>query len=591
MKHSPVLVLGLTTLALGTASAVYAAPLNINSASPEVTSSYVATDVVSKERTSTPFDSLGTSLWETVLEPDARSNPLSGDQSLNNQSSNNQSPDKSPRYPPSARFPSTNESLNQEPEAPLNDETFDEGTFSDRGGNAGNHALSELPLFQLPPLQSSGNSPPSDPSSPESPSSSGSPSSPESSDSLDRSPFALPDQLTDAELFEQDSLSRQPVRQPDSPVDRPLENNQPDRGLGHQPANHQIGPSSNAEAPPLLTAPPHAGRNPPPESVSPAEQSSATSQLDPSVTASSSIGLNFDPPPASATRSFSAPSSSALSSSAPSVAALPPNLTPDLTPNRESNRKPESEPESEPDNESSSTSSASAGLPAEPAKPEIAEFDAADLNASLDALFARDSDSLVAIAVGSAEGTRGPDGSKNPAYHGHVDPGNGVWNLGSFSYQHGANSPEEADAKQLARLRSQAETILSKAEAKGLNLSLEERLNGIDLANQAPKAALDAQGYIDWLADAHAQGMTGSDAILWARVQSFIDPSTQTWDAPGLGNSETRITQDQERRMLAIAKAIALYLQDIANAAPFDDGTDDQAMQWSQDMPMNWSTG
>ena len=47
-----------------------------------------------------------------------------------------------------------------------------------------------------------------------------------------------------------------------------------------------------------------------------------------------------------------------------------------------------------------------------------------------------DGDSLVAIAVGSAEGTRRPDGGKNSAYQGHPDPANGVWNRGSFSYQH-----------------------------------------------------------------------------------------------------------------------------------------------------------
>ncbi|WAL61534.1 hypothetical protein [Thermocoleostomius sinensis] len=194
----------------------------------------------------------------------------------------------------------------------------------------------------------------------------------------------------------------------------------------------------------------------------------------------------------------------------------------------------------------------------------------------LEKLFAGESDSLVAIAVGSAEGTRSPDGGKNPAYRGHVDPGNGVWNLGSFSYQHGANSPEEADAKQLARLRAQAKTIFDKASAKGLDLTLEEKLNGIDLANQAPKAALDEWGYIDRLAEAYARGLTGSDAILWARVQSFINPRTQTWDAPGLGNSQERITRDQERRMFAIADAIANYLQQIAHRS-LPKSSDDQA--------------
>jgi hypothetical protein len=219
--------------------------------------------------------------------------------------------------------------------------------------------------------------------------------------------------------------------------------------------------------------------------------------------------------------------------------------------------------------------------------PVSSQTDATSKNSAqdeLENLFVGESDSIVAIAVGSAEGTRSPDGGKNPAYQGHTDPGNGVWNLGSFSYQHGASSPEEADAKQLARLRTQAKTIFDKAASKGLNLTLEEKLNGIDLANQAPKAALDEFGYIDRLAEAYARGLSGSDAILWARVQSFIDPHTQTWDAPGLGNSEDRITRDQERRMIAIAKAIANYLQEIANG-PSQKTSEDQAAQKSRTQP------
>lgn len=171
-------------------------------------------------------------------------------------------------------------------------------------------------------------------------------------------------------------------------------------------------------------------------------------------------------------------------------------------------------------------------------------------------LFAGDSDSLVAVTVGNAEGTRAPDGKQNKAFYGHSDPGNGVWNLGTFSYQHGAASPEEADTKQLNRLKKQAQVIQEKATAMGMKLTLEETLNGIDLANQAPQAVIDSQGYVEWLVEAYARGMSGSDAILWARVQSFIDPKTQQWNAPGLGNTAESITRDQNRRMQAIARAL-----------------------------------
>ena len=173
-------------------------------------------------------------------------------------------------------------------------------------------------------------------------------------------------------------------------------------------------------------------------------------------------------------------------------------------------------------------------------------------------LFDGEADSLVARAVGSAEGTRTPEGGYTAAYYGHVDPGNGVWNLGSFSYQHGANSPEEADRKQLKRLKTQAEDLKRQAEHKGLQLSLQEELNGIDLANQAPLAALD-RGYIDWLHQARQLNMPEDEGVLWARTRSFLDPDTGTWNAPGLGNHVYSISHDQARRQTAIAHAIAVF--------------------------------
>lgn len=176
---------------------------------------------------------------------------------------------------------------------------------------------------------------------------------------------------------------------------------------------------------------------------------------------------------------------------------------------------------------------------------------------ALEALFTGGSESIVARAVGSAEGTRTPAGHRTPAYFGHVDPGNGAWNLGTFSYQHGATSPEAADQQQLRRLRSQTAQLRQKAQRQGLELSLQELLNGIDLANQAPMAALDRGGYIEWLAKARQMGMAESEAIVWARTRSFLDPDTQRWNAPGLGNNVSTISQDQSRRAAAIDRALA----------------------------------
>lgn len=190
--------------------------------------------------------------------------------------------------------------------------------------------------------------------------------------------------------------------------------------------------------------------------------------------------------------------------------------------------------------------------------------------------FEGESESLVAVAIGHAEGTRTPAGDRTPAYYGHADPGNGRWNLGSFSYQHcpehtpPCTTPAAADRHQIQRLRHQSFLIQQQAHTLGLDLSAEELLNGLDLANQAPAAALD-RGYLHWLKEARQAGMTGQEAILWARVRSFLDPDTQRWNAPGLGNNIDHITADQSRRMEAIARVMETHGLSLAADASDED--------------------
>ncbi len=191
---------------------------------------------------------------------------------------------------------------------------------------------------------------------------------------------------------------------------------------------------------------------------------------------------------------------------------------------------------------------------------------ASSVGLPLPRLFANGSDSLVARTVGHAEGTRAPNGSRTPAFFGHTDPGNGVWNLGSFSFQHcqepryNCTTPEQADVHQLQRLQTQAEWLRQRAAGLRLALTLEEELNGIDLANQAPLAALSKPGYPEYLRQAKERGLKGQDAILEARVWSYWSPQKQDWDAPGLGNTEASIRRDQQRRMLAIARVLSVVL-------------------------------
>jgi len=208
---------------------------------------------------------------------------------------------------------------------------------------------------------------------------------------------------------------------------------------------------------------------------------------------------------------------------------------------------------------SNALTSSSNAAPALAFEPETVAYDALGLD---DWIFEGGSNSLVAHTVGSAEGTRQWNGKRTQAYYGHEDPGNGVWNLGTFSYQHAARSPEDADRKQLIRLKNQGFQLEQQATSIGISLSLEEKLNGLDLANQAPLAALGKGGYIERLDQAYRMHMTGFEAISWARTRAYIDPDTQAWNAPGLGNNLHSISQDQERRMAAINKALRAYNQD-----------------------------
>jgi hypothetical protein len=175
-------------------------------------------------------------------------------------------------------------------------------------------------------------------------------------------------------------------------------------------------------------------------------------------------------------------------------------------------------------------------------------------------LFQGGTDSPVAWTVGAAEGTRTTTGERTPAYYGHVDPGNQAWNLGTFSYQHGARSPAEADQTQLARLQRQLRILCQRAAERNIRqdrLTHEVLLNGIDLANQAPLAALSINGgYMHRLEEAYSRGFRGADAVLEARIYSYLNPQTNRWDAPGLGNTYQGIKADQQRRQAAIARVL-----------------------------------
>ncbi|MBE7384432.1 MAG: M23 family metallopeptidase [Leptolyngbya sp. SIO1E4] len=160
------------------------------------------------------------------------------------------------------------------------------------------------------------------------------------------------------------------------------------------------------------------------------------------------------------------------------------------------------------------------------------------------------SDEELTCAIGNAEGTKGDDCTPNPAYFGHIDPGNGASNIGAFSYQHGASSPEEADAKQIERLRNAESSIQQKAVDKfGQPLSKAALASALDLWNQAPLAGDD---FVMRLSTADPS----PQEIIDARSQAFINPATGQLEAPGLGNSIGNVRADQKRRVNEVLEQV-----------------------------------
>lgn len=171
-----------------------------------------------------------------------------------------------------------------------------------------------------------------------------------------------------------------------------------------------------------------------------------------------------------------------------------------------------------------------------------------------------------AIIIGNAEGNRTPDGGFTPFYYGHTDPGNGVWNTGSFSHQNhrGILAPEAADAFELTRLRTRLDPFETAATNAGLDpnnplLSM----SYLDTYNQSPRAA---QYFLDNISQLSGQEIT-IDSIVALRSGYFVNHDTGLRN-PGRGGGllaianrnrisySTEVTRDQTRRENAVQRAL-----------------------------------
>ena len=151
------------------------------------------------------------------------------------------------------------------------------------------------------------------------------------------------------------------------------------------------------------------------------------------------------------------------------------------------------------------------------------------------------------VAIGINEGTRTPNGGYTKAYHGHRDPGNGVWNVGTVSGQQGG-SPRSSDRRWAGVLTQQSASVVPILVRAGLprNSAGFHRVlfNILDLKVQAPAAVPD---FVKRLPQILRQGVT-VESIAKARADSFINPATGRLEAGGFGNSYQRLLQDQRSR-------------------------------------------
>lgn len=180
-----------------------------------------------------------------------------------------------------------------------------------------------------------------------------------------------------------------------------------------------------------------------------------------------------------------------------------------------------------------------------------------------------------AIVIGNAEGTRRPDGGFTAAYGGHTDPGNAAHNRGSFSYQHAASSPADADRRQLQTLQGRLPAYEAAARGAGLDPRNARLASAyLDLYNQSPSAA---QRFLNQLGTLRGQPLDTAH-LTQLRVNSFVDASTgerfrlsnggqagsgfatiarnQLGRTPTEAEVQAVIRADQQRRMNAMETAL-----------------------------------
>lgn len=183
----------------------------------------------------------------------------------------------------------------------------------------------------------------------------------------------------------------------------------------------------------------------------------------------------------------------------------------------------------------------------------------------LSQFFAGGSNSMAAKVIGMAEGNRTSSGGYTQYAQGHTDPGNGKFNIGSFSAQGSLNrgsiaASDEAVINEL--LKPYANKLAQQASRVGVQVTPKLLLNYLDTLNQGGQQVVEGWndstkglGFLGKLA--MVRGRENDDeAIRKLRVESYRNTSGRLETT---FNGEGALSQDQLRRMGELNRAQSAF--------------------------------
>jgi hypothetical protein len=167
-------------------------------------------------------------------------------------------------------------------------------------------------------------------------------------------------------------------------------------------------------------------------------------------------------------------------------------------------------------------------------------------------------DNLLAVIIGTAEGTRNLDGSVTKDWTYNND--SGLDNVGTFSYTGGGKTPAEADIYQWKQIKTVIPEYTKTMNEIGRQPDALSFMTFVDMYNQGiPDLTLGKGGFLDQLKEmGKKETPFTSENVYKARMRSWVDPNTGKvagfgkWQENGYSSKEEMFLHDQTRRANAL---------------------------------------